>query len=108
MGHGLHDRRFVKEGVFYDTEPVMFGSELTSVKQWVNSVLFEGFLSDSDDDTSENNVHLTEHLMLKIRGIQKQRLFRVNDKAQQPLQSCPDSLPMSINTVPLITITVKY
>lgn len=33
MGHGLHDRRFVKEGVFYDTEPVMFGSELTSVKQ---------------------------------------------------------------------------
>lgn len=71
-------------------------------------MLFESFFSDSDDDTSENNVHLTEHLMLKIRGIQKQRLFRVDDKAQQPPESCPDLLPVSINTVPLITITVEY
>jgi len=87
MGHGLCDRSFIKKGVLYDTKPVMFCSALLLDD---NSVLLERFLSDSEDDTPESSVHLTEHLMLKIRDFQKQQIFqRVDDKPQQPPRVLP-------------------
>lgn len=106
--NGKQGRECKTGASLYDTKPVMFSSERTSVRWGDNSVLLERFLSDSEDDTSGSSVHLAEHLMLKIRHIQKQ-LFRESmiSHSSHP-EFCPDSLVMSINTAPLITITVKY